>query len=119
MRFAQFSGISSLTFNPREIPKKFDDAVYRKAEFGNAALVISPRDRQANATTTGLYYLCVFSHMTATYSVQIIETPVTQPFHYLEDGWDEAGEVQAKSTAVYVYKVPPLDFKGEDISIEF
>ena len=119
VRFAQFSGISSLTFNPREIPKKFEDAVYRKAEFGNAALVISPRDRQANATTTGLYYLCVFSHMTATYSVQIIETPVSQPFHYLEDGWDEAGEVQAKSTAVYVYKVPPLDFKGEDISIEF
>ena len=57
--------------------------------------------------------------MTATYSVQIFESAVSQAFHYLEDGWDEAGEVQSKNLSVYVYKVPPLDFKGEDISIEF
>ena len=42
VRFAQFSGISSITFNPREIPGKFEEAVYRKAEFGNAAIVITP-----------------------------------------------------------------------------
>jgi hypothetical protein len=119
VRFAQFSGISSITFNPSNIPLKFEDAVYRKSEFGNAALVISPQDRQVNATATGLYYLCVFSHMTATYSVQIIERSASQKFHYLEDGWDEAGEVQGRNFSVYVYKVPPLDFKGEDISLEF
>jgi hypothetical protein len=89
VRFAQFSGIASITFNPREIPLKFEDAVYKKAEFGNTALVITPRDRSVNATTTGLYYLCIFSHMTATYSIQIIETPVSQAYHTLEDGWDE------------------------------
>ncbi len=75
VRFAIFSGIASFTFTPKDIPLKYEDAVYKKADFGNAALVITPRDRQVNATLTGLYYLCVFSHMTATYSVQIIETP--------------------------------------------
>jgi hypothetical protein len=57
--------------------------------------------------------------MTATYSVKILETPVTQVFKYLEDGWDEASEVVGKNNSVFVYRVPPLDFKGEDISLEF
>ena len=73
VRFAQYSGIASFTFNPKEIPLKFEDAVYKKAEFGNSALIISARDRATNATSTGLYYFCVFSHMTATYSIQVIE----------------------------------------------
>jgi hypothetical protein len=45
VRFAIFSGIASFTFNPGSIPLKFEDAVYKRADFGNAGLVISPRDR--------------------------------------------------------------------------
>lgn len=42
-----------------------------------------------------------------------------QNHHSLEDGWDQNGQVRGNETQVYVYKVPPLEFTGEDISIEF
>jgi len=50
--------------------------------------VISPQDRSINATKTGLYYLCMFSAMTSTYSALIQETPINATYHFLEDGWD-------------------------------
>jgi hypothetical protein len=50
VRFAQYSGIASFSFNPKAIPLKFEDAVYKKAEFGNSALVISARNRAGKAT---------------------------------------------------------------------
>lgn len=48
-----------------------------------------------------------------------METPANLTFHYLEDGWDEQAEIQGKELKVYIYKTPPLDFKGEDIFVEF
>lgn len=92
VRVAQFSGLISYTFTPKTIPERYDDAEFKKAEFGNSALVITPVDRSGKPST-GLYYLCVFSHMTSTYSLLVMETPVKQAFKYLEDGWDEGGEL--------------------------
>ena len=70
MRVAQFSGLISYTFNPKSIPERFDDGLYKSAEFGNSALAISPIDRKGSSQT-GLYYLCIFSHMTSTYSLLV------------------------------------------------
>jgi hypothetical protein len=41
-------------------------------------------DQWSNATKTGLYYLCMFSAMTSTYSVLIKETPVNAAYHFLD-----------------------------------
>jgi hypothetical protein len=92
VRVAIFSGMVSYTFNPRTIPERFDDGQFKNAESGNSAILVTPEDRKGN-NQVGLYYACVFAHMTSTYSVQVFESPVTQTFRYLEDGWDEIGEV--------------------------
>ena len=118
IRLAQFSGIVSYAFNYGTIPKSFEEADFKQADFGNSELRLTPIDRGVTRAT-GLYYLCVFAHMTSTYSLVIMETPMDQSFHYLEDSWDQSGEVQGTNIAVFLYKVPPLDFKGEDISVEF
>jgi hypothetical protein len=76
VRIAMYSGVASYTFTPNKIPDKFEEALYKGAEFGNSALLITPRDRAINATSTGLYYLCFFSHMTSTYSIIVTESPI-------------------------------------------
>lgn len=91
LRVAIFSGLVSYTFHPRVIPERFDDALFKNAEAGNSGILASPEDRKGNAV--GLYYACVFSHMTSTYSLQVYESPVDQTYRMLEDGWDEMGEV--------------------------
>ena len=102
VRVAKYSGILSYVFNPKTVPARYDDALFKSADFGNSALdalfksadfrnsalVISAGDRAPRDIATGLYYLCVFSHMTSTYSVLVFETPVNQTYHHLEDGWD-------------------------------
>lgn len=88
VRVAKYSGILSYVFNPKTVPARYDDALFKSADFGNSALVISAGDRAPRDIATGLYYLCVFSHMTSTYSVLVYETPVNQTYHHLEDGWD-------------------------------
>jgi len=88
VRVAKYSGILSYVFNPKTVPARYDDALFKSADFGNSALVVSANDRAPRDIATGLYYLCVFSHMTSTYSVLVYETPVNQTYHHLEDGWD-------------------------------
>ena len=88
VRVAKYSGILSYVFNHKTVPARYDDALFKSADFGNSALVISAVDRAPRDIATGLYYLCVFSHMTSTYSVLVYETPVNQTYHHLEDGWD-------------------------------
>ena len=88
VRVAKYSGILSYVFNPKTVPARYDDALFKSADFVNSALVISAVDRAPRDIATGLYYLCVFSHMTSTYSVLVFETQVNQTYHHLEDGWD-------------------------------
>lgn len=55
--------------------------------------------------------------MTSTYSIQISEPKVFQDFVLLEDGYDEMTEIQGKSIKSFLYKVPELDYQGEDLDI--
>jgi len=121
IKLAQFSGIVSYTFNHDTIPDSFENSTFKQSDFGNSELVITVNDRIIAGYThlEGLYYLCVFAHMTSTYSIVVEETEMDQKFHSLEDGWDQNGEVRGNDTQVYLYKVPPLDFTGEDIMVEF
>jgi hypothetical protein len=68
VRVAVFSGMVSYTFNPKNIPESFDNAKYKNAESGNSVIVVTPADR-SGSSNVGLYYACVFAHMTSTYSV--------------------------------------------------
>ena len=82
-------------------------------------LVITARERQNITATTGLYYICVFPHLTSTYSLLVQEVSPALMFKYLLDGYEENGEVQGSNMTVYMYKVPPLSYETEDIVIEF
>lgn len=57
--------------------------------------------------------------MTSTYSLLVKEPSKFQLFSYLEDGYDENGEIQGKNMTLLVYKVPPLEYQGEDIQLNF
>jgi hypothetical protein len=111
----------SYTFNHDSIPTSFENSTFKQADFGNSELIVTVNERIQKGYThmEGLYYLCVFAHMTSTYSLVVTETEMDQKHHSLEDGWDQNGQVRGTETQVYVYKVPPLEFTGEDISVEF
>lgn len=57
--------------------------------------------------------------MTSTYSILVQEQSKNQVFTYLDDSYDETGEVQGSNLILYVYKVPPLEYRGEDIQLNF
>ena len=73
-------------------------------------MIASAHARAVNATKTGLYYICVFPHMTSTYSIVVQEISADLPFKYIEDGYDENGEILGKDILIYMFKVPPLEY---------
>ena len=58
-------------------------------------------------------------HLTSTYSLLVQEYPSNLEYLNLEDSYEENGEVQGTNMQVYLYKVPPLDYLGEDIVVSF
>jgi len=57
--------------------------------------------------------------MTSTFSIKVSEPAKNQIYSYLEDGYDEVGELQGNQLTLFIYKVPPLEYKGEDIELKF
>ena len=57
--------------------------------------------------------------MTSTYSLLVQEISTELPFKYIEEGYDENGEILGQDIQLFMFKVPPLEYKGEDIKIEF
>jgi hypothetical protein len=80
---------------------------------------LTPNDRKNASQPKGLYYICSIPHMTATYSIIVSERSKNQKFSYIENGYDETAEIQGANLNLYIYKVPPLEYKGEDIQITF
>ena len=47
------------------------------------------------------------------------EVSTDLPYKTLKDGFSESAEILGKNLEAFQYKVPPLDFTDEDISLEF
>lgn len=110
VRVAPFSGLLSYNLTPQRIPIDHEDGSFKFAGQGSSSLVVSSRERKE--AKTGLYYICVFAHLTSTFSLIVQEREANLTYHYLQDGYVETGEVQGNGNlTVYMYKVPPLDFE--------
>ena len=109
----------SFTVNPKKPAESFDSAVFKHVGTQNSVMVISAADRKNATQPKGLYYICAVPHITSTYSLVVSESSANQIYSYLDDGFDEMGEVQGDELKFYVYKVPALEYKGEDIQLRF
>lgn len=61
----------------------------------------------------------MYPHLTSTYSLAVSEIDANADYKMLEHGFIENGEVQGKNMVVYMYKVPPLEYKEQDINLNF
>lgn len=57
--------------------------------------------------------------MTSTFTLLVNEYDANQAYQMLEDGYDQNGELQGQNQTLFLYKVPPLDYQGEDIILNF
>lgn len=114
-----FSGVVSYTVNPGKQPIDYEDAKFKNVGPRSSELVVTSRERSEARAQTGGYYICIFPHMTSTYSLIIKEVPSSLDFEYIEDAYDKTGEIRGNEMKVFMYKVPPLDYENEDISVEF
>eukprot|EP00347_Sterkiella_histriomuscorum_P008919 403343241 len=119
LKVQQYSGLISFTVNPKKPAESYDSAAFRYVGTQNSVLKITPNERRNVSQPKGLYYICAVPHMTSTFSIVITEPSRNQLFTYLEDSYDETGEIQGSDLVLYIYKVPPLEYKGEDIQLNF
>lgn len=70
----------------------------------SSVLLIKPYERKQYPI--GLYYICVYPHMSSTYSIVVNELDTSRIFEFIEDGFTENGRVQGKNTTYFYYKVP-------------
>ena len=93
VRVQQYSGLISYAVNPRTIPLDQESAAYKTIASQNSLLKISKRERQLGKASMGLYYICVFPHMTSTFTLLVTEYDPDQTFTTLDDGYDQNGEL--------------------------
>lgn len=93
LKVKQYSGLLSFTVNPKKPAESYDTASFKHVGTSNTNLVISPAERKAAGQQKGLFYICAIPHMTSTYSIMVTEPSKLQLFSYLEDGYDENGEI--------------------------
>ncbi|CDW74582.1 UNKNOWN [Stylonychia lemnae] len=120
IRVAQYSGLISYTFNPKQMLESKQKAPFQHNSTNkNSIMVVTPNDRKQSGAIQGLYYLCFFGHMTSTYSIVISELEHGADYQQLLDGHDQNGEVESLNRQVYIYKAPNLTFSSQDIRIQF
>ena len=119
LKVQQYSGLISFTVHPKKPAESYETAAFKHVGTSNTNLVISAKDRKNVSHQKGLYYVCAQPHMTSTYTLMVSEPSKNQKFTFLDDGYDENGQLQGSNMTLYVYKVPPLEYQGEDISISF
>ena len=72
---------------------------------------------------SGLYYICVFAQTPASYAIYLQETEPGQTWERIEQGFAHQHELASSSSKiaeqVFIYAVPPLAYKTEDIALNF
>ncbi len=90
-----FSGLVSFSMNPLEPPKTHLSSKFHSSGNYDTVLVIKPDDR-ARDQKKGINYVCVYAHLTSTYSVMIHELETKTSFTYIEDSFVEVSEVKGQ-----------------------
>lgn len=88
-----YSGLVSYSLNPDKMPIDHEDSKFKNVAIGSSRLVISKREREEADCAAGLFYLCVFPHITSTYSLKVSEVLTNQEFKQIEDEFDEVDEL--------------------------
>lgn len=96
LKFSMYSGLISYNLNPDKQPIDYEDAVYKFIGAASSSMIVTARERKANATTSGLYYICIFPVITSTFSFKVNEIPPNQLYYSLDDGFDEVSEIGGK-----------------------
>lgn len=97
IRTTEYSGIVSILVNPKVAPESYQNATYKTVSSSSNILTVSARERQADGNATGQYYICVFGHITATYSIQVDEMRPNLAYKFLDDGFVENDEIVGES----------------------
>ena len=65
---------------------------------------------------TGLYYICVKGELSSTYSLRLREfiQDLSKPIE-IEDGFSEHFFSMGNGMQIFLYNVPKLEYKDEDI----
>jgi len=107
------------------------DAKFHSSSTFDQMIRLTPRMREDIGTPKGSYYICLFAHTFASFSVMVKETSLVQKsdgnhgalFNELDNGFVYSDEIVSKKDKlemnVYVYPVPALQFSDEDIFLEF
>ena len=114
-----YSGLVSYGLKPNKMPIDYEDSLFKNVAASSSRLVVTSRQRKEEGCKTALFYLCVFGHITSTYSMKVTEYDTTSGIKHLEDEFQEVDEILEKEMKIYVYKVPPLEYTEEDLFIKF
>lgn len=73
VKFETFSGLYTYFINPIKIPTNDSQALYKNFSMSSSSLRITARERKINRYSKGLHYICIFGHITSTYSILVHE----------------------------------------------
>ena len=82
MRLSLYSGFVSYALHPSEPPANYESALHRVENQHDSGFVLTATSRAPHST--GLYYLCVYPHLTSTYSLSLSELPHARNFEIIQ-----------------------------------
>jgi hypothetical protein len=66
--FTSYSGITSLTLNPRQPPNGEEDSKFKFYDWGSQQIAVTPEMRKSVGSEEGVYYICMFAHTPSSFS---------------------------------------------------
>ncbi|CDW71154.1 UNKNOWN [Stylonychia lemnae] len=115
-----YTGRVELRFNPGTLPTKWDDFLGKPDEDQEIIVDIRPWQRSRRyQQAKGLYFFCVRGEITSTYTIKAKEFDQDWTNSIIEDGYSEMFGSFPNSLHTHLYRVPRLEYAGEDIKIEF
>jgi hypothetical protein len=87
VNFKLYSGIATQVINPLEVPADYRDAKFEVSapDMLDTSMRLTPEMRGEHSV--GLYYICVFAHMTSSFSVIVKESEERLGYQVMQPGF--------------------------------
>ncbi len=120
VKATMYSGIVSLYVNPLKRASSLENSQFKSEAMSAAGTgMVIKADERDSAYKNGVYYVCIHAVTTSTYSVKVDELWPLNTYFRLDDSYIEEFNVSKHDHGIYVYKVPQLDYEGEDLFVDF
>lgn len=118
--FKMYSGLATQSINPHKLPADYHQSAF-KTELPDpfdTSIRVTPEMRRQHGT--GFYFICVFAHMTSSYSLMVHETSATAGYQAMETGFAYHSRLEGdQEKKIFLYQVPRLDFDVDRVTIDF